>query len=332
MNARTLLQDVSISCLTLSPDNRIIAAGSPNGSIHIRDTHTMKVITRGVTGELIGHTGPVTGFCFDPSYADRDYQYALSCSLDKTVHTWDIKNNVKVYSPMQHPDAVQGMAISADGSHLACILVTNQLYIWTLRPGRNSTPTVVTLAAPATTVIAFHTGNLFATGDAHGSIYVHDMDYNTSRVIPTPYIDYSLPISPKINVMSFTCDGRYLYCGSTGPTIRTVDLQSTAPNPPFEVVGTSMGDLLIPGSEHLDVTKSIMLDESGYVRALTVGSNGVAGIWFPGRVDSWPVPPMKMGKAPGVVAMSRDGRFLVTSSPMGRSVILWDVPSSMCSA
>ncbi|EIM84678.1 WD40 repeat-like protein [Stereum hirsutum FP-91666 SS1] len=325
MNARVLLDDVPIYCLSFSPDSRMIAAGSTDGAIYIRDTKTMKPLSRGVTGRLSGHTGPVTGFCFDPSYADRGYQYALSCSLDKTVRTWDVKHNVKIYYPMKHSAGVRGMAISPDGSYLACILITNVLYIWTLRPVRFRTPRIFRLAGPATAVAFSHQGNVVATGDAHGSMHIFDLDYQTERCIPSPYIDYSKPISVKIDVITFTFDGQSILCASSGPDVRIVPLQTKDSIPPFQTYPNKMPDLLLKGSEHLDRTKSIVIGENGFARVFTVGPNGVAGIWYPDTGGEW-LPSIEMGRVPGVVAMSKDGRFMVSSREMDRLVILWDIP------
>lgn len=322
MSARVLLENVFISCLSFSPDSRTIAAGSADGSIYIRDTRTMKPLSRGVSGKLSGHTGPVTGFCFDPSYADRDYQYALSCSLDRTVRTWDVKNNVKVYYPMEHPAGVQGMAISADGSRLACILVTNLLYIWTLRPGRYPWPQVISLAAPAAAVAFSRNHNVVATGDARGSVYILDLDAQREQTILPPYNELPKSFPIGIDVLTFTADDHHLLCGSTGPTISIVTISSNGPQSRFNCAKTSMEELITPACDY-DNTKAIMIDEVGVIKVLTIAPTGVAGIWTVGQGGK-SLPPIRTGLV-GVAALSEDAKFMLTSRQDGL-LVLWDLP------
>lgn len=324
MSARALLEDVSVSYLSFSPDSRMIAAGSMDGSIYIRDTETMKPLSRGVSKKITGHTGPVTGFCFDPSYADRGYQYALSCSLDETVRTWDVKHNVKIYYPMEHPAGVQGMAISADGSLLACILVTNLLYVWTLRPGRRPWPLIIQLAAPAIAVAFSPQNDAVATGDAQGSVHILDLNSQSVRHISAPYSGLPQPqLHISIDVMAFTVDGRHLICGSTGPMVRIVTLSSSDPQSPLRCAKPLMEELVAPGCEY-DHTKAIMVDDDGVIKVLTIVPTGVAGIWTVGQGGKH-LPPIRTGYV-WVAALSRDGKFMLTGKRDG-SVVLWDLPT-----
>lgn len=321
MNARTLLEGVPVSCLSFSPDSRIIAVGSSYGPIRIRDTNTMKPLSYGVAGILSGHTDSVTGICFDPSYADRGYQYALSCSLDKTVRTWDVKNSAKVYFPMEHPAGVRGMAISADGSYLACILVTDLLYVWTLRPGRQPCPKVIKLIAPATAVAFSQQDHALATGDADGSVYILDLDSQWQRHIlpPLPSIPKYMPI--RIDVMIFTADDQELMCSSTGSRVRMITIPSNDPQPPFLCAKPSIDELLTPASEH-NSTKAVSVDEHGVVKVLTTTPTGEAGVWTVGRRKALPL--IHTGIV-GVGAISRDGNFMLTARSDG-ALILWDIP------
>jgi WD40 repeat protein len=70
----------AIGCVAFAPGGGHALSGASNGSLHLWDLSTGKVVHR-----FQGHTGAVTGVGFSP-----DGHFALSCSLDKSVRLWSL--------------------------------------------------------------------------------------------------------------------------------------------------------------------------------------------------------------------------------------------------
>jgi WD40 repeat protein len=88
-----------------SPDGRLRAAGSPDGSIEIVDAHTGRTLHR-----WRGHTMAITSVEFSP-----DGRRLLTASLDKDVRIWSVKTGRLLHLLRWHFGPVASATFSPDG-------------------------------------------------------------------------------------------------------------------------------------------------------------------------------------------------------------------------
>ncbi len=120
------VQDPSAQAFAFAPDGKLMAAGSIDYSIHLRDR---------ATGQLVhqcrGHKGFVSGLAFA-----ADGRTLASASWDKTVALWDVATGQELGRLQGHPQEVMSVAISPDGKLVASGSTDGTLRIWDAASGK----------------------------------------------------------------------------------------------------------------------------------------------------------------------------------------------------
>ena len=92
-----------------SPDGKLLANGSSDGSVHFLDLDT------GASRRTsLPHAGAVINVAFSP-----DGRLLATCSWDHTVRLWDVTTGQPAGPPVQYEGTVWSLAFSPDGSTLA---------------------------------------------------------------------------------------------------------------------------------------------------------------------------------------------------------------------
>ncbi len=328
--------DVVDRTLAFSPDERLLATGSLDGTIKLWDV---------VSGALLWtgwHTGLVEGLAFAP-----DGQRLASCGDDATIRLWDAISGANVET-IAAQGAVFSVAWNCDGTHLAIACFDGRIQLWELQ-GTQPATHVQTLSghthwvlglafAPDGTQLAsaswdrtvrvwdvasgrcLHTleghtdhvytvawspdGRTVASGGFDDAIWLWDVERGSYRMVLHGHTDHVYSIA-------FTPDSRLLLSGSEDKTLRVWDVES----------GQCVRVIQSYAVALYDVTWS-----PDGTQLACAGSDSLVTVWdvadqMPPRVmrgHSWAVF--------GGVAWSPDGRLLA-SSGLDNAIRLWDPTS-----
>lgn len=111
----------SVWCISFSPDNHYVAAGSQDTDIHVWEAKTGRVAMK-----LKGHVGPVWAVAYSP-----DGRQLTSGSDDCTVRVWDVKTGTTAGEPMtEHTRPVNSVCYSPDGRFIASRSRDRTVRIW----------------------------------------------------------------------------------------------------------------------------------------------------------------------------------------------------------
>lgn len=95
--------------LRYSPNNQYLATGSENGTVHIFETATARLIA-----SLPGHSMSVRALAFSPSS-----QTLVSASDDKRINIYDVVQRNCIATLAGHSSWVLSVDFSPDGQHFA---------------------------------------------------------------------------------------------------------------------------------------------------------------------------------------------------------------------
>jgi WD40 repeat protein len=114
------------TCVAVSPDGSLLAAGRANGVAELWDLHA-----RGQPTELAGHTGTVLAAVFSP-----DGRHLATAGEDRTVRLWDVAARSVVRALEGHAASVAAVAFSPDGLRIATGSGDTTVRLWDPNTGR----------------------------------------------------------------------------------------------------------------------------------------------------------------------------------------------------
>jgi WD40 repeat protein/serine/threonine protein kinase len=112
--------DAPITCIALAPNSRLLAIGSEDGSITLRELDAP-------SGLELSHSGPVRGLAFTP-----DGLRLLSTAEDRTFVISDLEG--QMLASFQAPTTPVDLALAPDGGRAATVHFDNVLRLWEGEP------------------------------------------------------------------------------------------------------------------------------------------------------------------------------------------------------
>ena len=222
---------------------------------------------------------------------------------------WDATTHATVSPPLQHLAPVDAVAFSPDGATILTGSEDQGARLWEADGGRPLSPPLPHLGA--VNAVAFHPGGkLFATADSAGILRVWGVPPGGSLHV--------MPVAGGADGLAFSHDGRLLLAGSaTGANQNALSFwdvdggrEARPPYlfPPWRRESWVSSLAAAPDGK----TVYASLQQMGSVFRLSL-DGGDAQEWIhTGQNEPW-----KM-------ALSRDGRLLVTASPFDNTARIWD--------
>ena len=218
--------------LALTPDDRILAAGSRRGEIRLYEVSTRRLIRT-----LTSHAGAVHGLAYSP-----DGRWLISGGDDKLIKIWDPSTGNLVQTITGHDHDVSSVAFSPDGKLLASAGQDQTVRLWDF----DSRKMIKSFHWPVLQIVAgYHLsvhcvafspdGKLLAAGGENG-VRVWDVADGHERLFIDNFGGPKLEEAIKnasVNVKSFTVfnvsfspDSRLLAWGTGGGIINIWNISS----------------------------------------------------------------------------------------------------------
>jgi eukaryotic-like serine/threonine-protein kinase len=298
-----------------SPDGRQIAAVGGHTAVHPdREVNVWNATTGEEVFSLTGHVGGLRGVAFSP-----DGHRLVSSGLDQTIKVWDAKSGDEILTLRGHLDNVISVAFSLDGCKLATASFDNTVRIWDGTPlEQEPTPEFRTLRRHVGAVldVAFHprNGNTLVSAGSDGTIREWDLQAGKeldqrrrTKLSQRPRVAYS-PDGQRLAV-SAALGGVHVWDATIGvcPPFadHTAAVSCLTFSPDSRLVASADGDSIVLVWNTTTAKK---------VRALRDDA------------PAQEVPARKGRSTPNAIAISPDGRQLVTGSGDG-ILRVWDLKS-----
>ncbi len=321
----------SISALTFSPDDKVLASGDLAGVIYLWDA-----ISGELLGELTGHTESINNLMFS-----QDGQTLRSTSGDGSSRLWDLTSQEEVVAGRVALSSPNGMALSQAGDKVAAKNETT-ITLQSLVTGLDLAPPMNGHTGSIQSVEFSPDGSVLATASFDSLVILWDAA--TGQPLHPPLEGHD----GRVLTLAFSPDGKILASGGTDGKILLWDVATGAPLAVPDIGHgnwvrvlrfTPDGQRLISG----DAFGTIMVWKTGLfrqlmghgdtVRALAFSPDGrtLASGSFDTTVQRWdsatgqPIGQPMRGHQNSVIAVaySLDGKLLVSGSAAG-DVVFWD--------
>ncbi|KZV72767.1 hypothetical protein PENSPDRAFT_717139 [Peniophora sp. CONT] len=204
--------------VTFSSDGSLMASGTPECVLQIRETQKGKLIW-----ELQGHVGLIRAVDFS-----QDGSLVVSGSMDHCVCLWAIRTGQQVVPPLRgHTDTVLSVAFSRSGMWIVSGSADAQIRVWDTALGTNIQTYSNHHNNAICSIICSPDGKRVASGSDDGTICIWDI--NTGRLVMKPLE------ASAIWSINFSPDGSRLVTASYD-RIYVWDLQFT-PSHKGEILG-----------------------------------------------------------------------------------------------
>jgi WD40 repeat protein len=195
--------------VNVSPDERYLAMGTDNNNIQLFDLRAM-----GTPRQIEGHEG---GTVYDLVFLP-DGKGFISSGEDGRILKSNFTNSEEI---LKVSSSVKALAVSPDGSVLACGARNGEVYLVDLSTPDYTTTKIWQKDAKPVEALAFNgTGNRLAFGDYDGNIIIWDLN-EKDQFGPT-LTGFTSPITD----IDFSPNSRLLAASSRDKTVRFWDLEN----------------------------------------------------------------------------------------------------------
>ncbi|KAG9123932.1 hypothetical protein FRC07_013458 [Ceratobasidium sp. 392] len=295
VNLCTIHVEGVVLCVSFSPDNQRVIAGSTDSKLRIWDAHAGTLLLE----PLEGHRDSVTTVQVSP-----DGRRIVSGSEDMTVRVWDARTGTPLLKPLEgHTRAVTSIAVSADGRRIVSGSNDQTIRIWDTQTGVLLFEPLQPYSMRVTSVSISPGSQHIISGFWNKTVGVWDIE--TGAEVFGPLRAHSSCVS---SVAIFP-DGRRIVSGSYDKTIR--------------IWSAHTGDLVLePLQGHSDGVNSVAISSDG--RRIVSGSvDTTIRIWDAQTGTALLEPLQGHSSSVNSVAISPDGQRIVSGSG-DQTVRIWD--------
>lgn len=214
--ARNLTRhDGKVAGLAVSPDNRLVASASWDGSIGLTDLQT------GESRRLTGHEAGVNAVTFAPG------GLLYSGSADGTLRAWDVATGTEKRLILRHGFGINRLVLNPEAGWLAYGAVDGVTRV--LDPTSDTVIADFTLDRRPILAMAFSAArNLLAVGDGEGYIMVVDTEnWRITR-------DFRATDRGPIWALAFSPDGGNIHAAGLDPVVYSWPLETLDAQDPMQ--------------------------------------------------------------------------------------------------